>query len=75
MEITQILNHGGVSQAGDLLPRPERERYKTMTLAAYEFIHRFLTRVLPQGLHRIRHYRLFAIGGHAYDLFTRWNGC
>jgi len=35
-------------------------RYKTMTLATHEFIRRFLLHVLPKGLHRIRHYGLFA---------------
>jgi hypothetical protein len=35
-------------------------RYKSMTLAADEFIRRFLTHVLPKGLHRIRHYGLLA---------------
>jgi hypothetical protein len=32
-----------------------RERYKTMTLDAQEFIRRFLIHVLPHGFHRIRH--------------------
>ena len=36
------------------------DRYKTMTLPTGEFIRRFLTHVLPKGLHRIRHYGLFA---------------
>lgn len=31
-----------------------------MTLAADEFIRRFLIHVLPSGLHRIRHCGLFA---------------
>jgi hypothetical protein len=31
-----------------------------MTLAAHEFIRRFLLHVLPSGFHRIRHYGLFA---------------
>jgi putative transposase len=31
-----------------------------MTLATDEFIRRFLIHVLPKGLHRIRHYGLFA---------------
>ena len=35
-------------------------RYKTMTLTTEEFIRRFLSHVLPQGFHRIRHYGLFA---------------
>jgi hypothetical protein len=38
----------------------QRERQKIMTLAVDEFIRRFLTHVLPKGLHRIRHYGLFA---------------
>ncbi len=33
---------------------------KTMTLTAHEFGHRFLLHVLPDGFHRIRHYRLLA---------------
>src|SRR5437660_5423036 len=37
-----------------------RDRYKRMTLATFEFIRRFLIHVLPKGLHRIRHYGLFA---------------
>jgi hypothetical protein len=37
-----------------------RKRYKIMTLAPHEFIRRFLIHVLPKGLHRIRHYGLFA---------------
>ena len=37
-------------------------RYTTMTLAAHEFIRRFLIHVLPKGLHRIRHYGLLANG-------------
>jgi len=41
--------------------RVERsDRYKRMTLATFEFIRRFLIHVLPKGLHRIRHYGLFA---------------
>jgi hypothetical protein len=38
----------------------ERDRHKTMTLAADEFIRRILLHVLPAGFHRIRHYGLFA---------------
>jgi len=37
-----------------------RDRFKTMTLGAAEFIRRFLLHVLPSGFHRIRHYGLFA---------------
>jgi hypothetical protein len=36
------------------------DRYKTMTLPTHEFIRRFLIHVLPKGVHRIRHYGLFA---------------
>jgi hypothetical protein len=42
-----------------------RERYKTMTLGTHEFIRRFLLHVLPKGVHRIRHYGLFANGSRA----------
>jgi hypothetical protein len=35
-------------------------RWRSMTLSADEFIRRFLQHVLPRGLHRIRHYGLFA---------------
>src|ERR1700723_2756254 len=37
-----------------------RDRLRTMTLDAAEFIRRFLLHVLPNGFHRIRHYGLFA---------------
>ncbi len=43
-------------------------RYKAMTLAVPEFIRRFLIHVLPRGLHRIRHYGLFANGGRAENI-------
>jgi hypothetical protein len=43
-------------------------RYKTMTLPTHEFIRRFLTHVLPTGLHRIRHYGLFANGNRTANL-------
>jgi hypothetical protein len=36
------------------------ERQRVMTLAADEFIRRFLVHVLPRGFHRIRHYGLLA---------------
>ena len=36
------------------------DRWKTMTLAAHQFIRRFLLHVLPKGFHRIRHYGLLA---------------
>jgi len=44
------------------------ERYTTMTLATHEFIRRFLMHVLPKGLHRIRHYGLFANGNRAANI-------
>ncbi len=44
------------------------ERYTTMTLSPHEFIRRFLIHVLPKGLHRIRHYGLFANGNRADNL-------
>ena len=37
-----------------------RDRLRTMTLDAAEFIRRFLLHVLPGSFHRIRHYGLFA---------------
>ena len=45
-----------------------RDRYKQMTLATDEFIRRFLIHVLPKGLHRIRHYGLFAKGSCADNI-------
>jgi hypothetical protein len=45
-----------------------RERYKTMTLGAHEFIRRFLIHVLPSGFHRIRHYGLFANSGRVRNI-------
>jgi len=41
------------------------DRYKTMTLPTGEFIRRFLTARTAQGLHRIRHYGLFANSNRA----------
>jgi Putative transposase/Transposase zinc-binding domain len=41
---------------------------KVMTLAAGEFIRRFLLHVLPDGFHRIRHYGLLANGHRAEKL-------
>jgi hypothetical protein len=43
--------------------RNGQARYRTMTLAAGEFIRRFLLHVLPKGFHRIRHYGLLASAG------------
>jgi Putative transposase/Transposase zinc-binding domain len=44
------------------------ERYKVMTLAAHEFIRRFLMHVLPAGFHRIRYYGLLASGKRAENV-------
>jgi len=43
-------------------------RYKTMTLAADEFIRRFLIHVLPKRFHRIRHYGLLAKANRATNI-------
>jgi hypothetical protein len=43
-------------------------RYKTMTLAADEFIRRFLIHVLPKGFQRIRHYGLLSSGRRAENI-------
>lgn len=40
--------------------RAGTDRQQVMTLAADEFIRRFLLHVLPKGFHRIRHYGLLA---------------
>jgi hypothetical protein len=45
-----------------------RERSKVMTLAVGEFIRRFLTHVLPDRFHRIRHYGLFANARRAQNV-------
>ena len=42
--------------------RSGADRQQVMTLAAEEFIRRFLLHVLPKGFHRIRHYGLLAGG-------------
>ena len=44
------------------------DRYKTLTLSPAEFIRRFLMHVLPKGLHRIRHYGLFASNAKSENL-------
>jgi hypothetical protein len=45
-----------------------RTRQKVMTLAADEFMRRFLLHVLPAGFHRIRHYGLLANGARTASL-------
>ena len=43
-------------------------RHTTMTLAASEFIRRFLIHVLPKGQHRIRHYGFYGNGNRAANI-------
>jgi hypothetical protein len=43
-------------------------RWKTMRLAPFEFIRRFLIHVLPKGFHRIRHYGLLANANRAESI-------
>lgn len=43
-------------------------RWKTMRLAPFEFIRRFLIHVLPKGFHRIRHYGLLANANRAASI-------
>jgi Putative transposase/Transposase zinc-binding domain len=54
------LDHAGVTFKWKDYRIKGRDRLKTMTLDADEFIRRFLLHVLPSGFHRIRHYGLFA---------------
>jgi hypothetical protein len=54
------LDESGVTFRYKDYRRNGQARYRTMTLAAGEFIRRFLLHVLPKGFHRIRHYGLLA---------------
>jgi hypothetical protein len=54
------LDESGVTFRYKDYRRDGAARYRTMTLAADEFIRRFLLHVLPKGFHRIRHYGLLA---------------
>ena len=47
-----------------------RDRLRTMTLDAAEFIRRYLLHVLPSGFHRIRHYGLLANANRAENIAT-----
>jgi len=40
--------------------RRDHDRVKTCTLAAHEFLRRFLLHILPKGYHRIRHFGFLA---------------
>ena len=44
------------------LPGQRKPRYGTETLTAEDFITRFMTHVLPDGFHRIRHFGILANG-------------
>jgi len=57
------LDESGVTFRYKDYRRSGQARYRTMTLAADEFIRRFLLHVLPRGFHRIRHYGLLASAG------------
>jgi len=54
------LNEAGVTFKWKDYRIKGRDRLRTITLDAAEFIRRFLLHVLPSGFHRIRHYGLFA---------------
>ena len=49
-------------------PGQRKPRYGTATLPVDEFIRRFLLHVLPDGLHRIRHFGILANGSRAKTL-------
>jgi hypothetical protein len=53
-------DEGGVTFRYKDYRRDGADRQQVMTLAADEFIRRFLLHVLPKGFHRIRHYGLLA---------------
>jgi hypothetical protein len=53
-------NDGGVTFRYKDYRREGAGRQQVMTIAADEFIRRFLLHVLPRGFHRIRHYGLLA---------------
>jgi hypothetical protein len=56
------LDEAGVTFRYKDYRRDGPDRQRIMTLAAGEFIRRFLLHVLPPGFHRIRHYGLLASG-------------
>jgi len=62
------MNEDGVSFRWKDYRAKGRTRHKTMTLAADEFMRRFLLHVLPTGFHRIRHYGLLANAGRRENL-------
>jgi hypothetical protein len=62
------LNERGVTFKWKDYRQTGATRHKTMTLAADEFMRRFLLHVLPGGFHRIRHYGLIANSGRRENL-------
>ncbi len=46
----------------------DKPRYGTVTVSADEFIRRFLLHVVPDGMHRIRHFGILANGCRAKNL-------
>ena len=62
------LDEAGVTFRYKDYRRDGADRQRTMTLAADEFIRRFLLHVLPKGFHRIRHYGLLASAGRRANL-------
>ena len=49
-------------------PGQRQPRYGTATVAVDEFIRRFLLHVLPDGMHRIRHFGILSNGSRARTL-------
>lgn len=62
------LNDRGVTFKWKDYRNKGRTRQKRMTLAADEFIRRFLIHILPTGFHRIRHYGLLSNAGRRDNL-------
>ena len=61
-------NEAGVTFRYKDYRRSGPDRQQVMTLAADEFIRRFLLHVLPRGFHRIRHYGLLASSARKANL-------
>ena len=61
-------NTGNVTFGYKDYRRSGPDRQQVMTLAADEFIRRFLLHVLPRGFHRIRHYGLLAASSRKTSL-------
>ena len=61
---TAAPSSSGVASPGT----PTRPRYGTITVSAEEFIRRFLLHVVPDGMHRIRHFGILANACRAKNL-------